>query len=148
MTDVDAFAGYSPVSRKSTFDTTEITVRILGPGTPTPSPESYSEEQAAGRVAEPAGPPTFITYGSKKTSGLRQSRRIREGKERGKRCRVTITNDMLVKDLKVLVSLYASNRPALQVSDALISFTMSSGSRSSPNDCFTAAQSSSTVLQL
>ncbi|EPT06051.1 hypothetical protein FOMPIDRAFT_1034036 [Fomitopsis schrenkii] len=91
------------LKRKSTFDTTEITVRILGPGTPTPSPESYSEEQAAGRVAEPAGPPTFITYGSKKTSGLRQSRRIREGKERGKRCRVTITNDMLVKDLKVLL---------------------------------------------
>lgn len=107
MPDIDASPGYSLVSRKSTFDITEITIRILGPGTPTPSPESYSEEQAAGRVVEHTGPPALITYGSKKTSGLRQSKRIQEGRaKRGKRRRVTITNDMSVKDLKVMVSAY------------------------------------------
>ena len=93
-----------PVDRKSAFDVTEITVRILGPGTPTPSPESYVEEQTTGRAADLTGFPALVTYGSKKTSGLRQSRRIKEVKDRSKRRRVTITSEMSVKDLKVLVS--------------------------------------------
>lgn len=142
---IDALVSGSLAFRKSTFDITEITVRILAPGTPSPSPDSYSEEQTARRAAEFVDPPTLITYGSKK-SGLRQSRRIREVKERSKRRRVTITSHMSVRDLKVLVSTFTSNGPSHTL-DVLISFSMSSGFRSSPSDCSTVVQSFSTAPQ-
>lgn len=143
---IDALVSDSLAFRKSTFDITEITVRILAPGTPAPSPDSYSEEQTARRAAESVDPPTLITYGSKKKSGLRQSRRIREVKERGKQRRVTITSHMSVRDLKVLASTFTSNGPSHTL-DVLISFPMSSGFRSSPSDCSTVVQSFSTAPQ-
>ncbi|KAH9934725.1 cysteine proteinase [Fomitopsis serialis] len=91
------------LKRKSTFDVTELTIRILGRGAPTPTPETYSEEMTAGRVAETAKPSTLITYGSRKAPALRQSSRIRQVKEHGKRRRVTVTSAMSVKDLKVML---------------------------------------------
>ncbi|KZT68135.1 hypothetical protein DAEQUDRAFT_340767 [Daedalea quercina L-15889] len=91
------------LKRRSTFEVTEITIRILAAGTPTPSPESYSEELTTGRVAETARPSTLLTYGSRKTPVLRQSSRIRRVKEKAKRRRVTITSAMTVKDLKLLL---------------------------------------------
>ncbi|TFY64882.1 hypothetical protein EVJ58_g2344 [Rhodofomes roseus] len=89
------------LKRKSTFDVTEITIRILRPDAPTPSPETYSEEPTAGRVAETTKLSTLVTYGSRKNGALRQSSRIRQVKEQGKRRRVTITSAMSVKELKI-----------------------------------------------
>jgi len=91
------------LKRKSTFNVTELTIRILGRDAPTPTPETYSEEKTAVRVAETSKPSTLITYGSRKAPALRQSRRIRQVKEHGRRRRVTVTSAMSVKDLKVML---------------------------------------------
>ncbi|KAH9951255.1 cysteine proteinase [Amylocystis lapponica] len=87
--------------KKSTFDMTEITVRILGPKDPIPTVETFSEESIPPPHRLLHGS-TMITYGSRNTGGVRQSNRIRQGKDLGKRRRVTITKTMTVKDLKIL----------------------------------------------
>ncbi|OCH88183.1 cysteine proteinase [Obba rivulosa] len=89
--------------RSSTFDITDITIRILGPKDPIPTADSYSEESFQDRP-RPLHQSSLLTYGSRKAGGLRQSTRIRQVKALGKRRRVTVTKDMSVKDLKILVS--------------------------------------------
>ncbi|OBZ75519.1 Ubiquitin carboxyl-terminal hydrolase 48 [Grifola frondosa] len=87
--------------RRSTYEMTEITVRVLGPSDPIPSTDSYREEPSQPRHISPQ--PTLLTYGSRKAGGLRKSHRIRQVKEPGKRRRVTITKAMTVKELKVML---------------------------------------------
>ncbi|KAI0688254.1 cysteine proteinase [Cytidiella melzeri] len=86
--------------RKSTFDMTELTIRLLRSDDPNPTPETY----AAG-TSEKLGPvqQTLITYGSRKTGPVRQSRRIRQVKESCRKRKVTVTRTMSVKDLKVQI---------------------------------------------
>ncbi|GBE82261.1 cysteine proteinase [Sparassis latifolia] len=86
--------------RKSSFDMTEITVRILGPQDPTPTVETYKPDTVQ-TTRRPLHPSTLMTYGSRKSGGLRQSNRLRQAKDYGKRRRVTITKNMRVKDLKI-----------------------------------------------
>lgn len=81
---------------------TELTIRVLRAEDPNPTPETYAARSS--EKQEPAQS-TLITYGSRKAGALRQSRRIRQGKELGRRRKVTITRTMTVKDLKVQVRL-------------------------------------------
>ena len=98
----------TPRDRKSSFDITEITVRILGPSDPVPTADAYSEESFQDRQ-RPLNQSSLLTYGSRKAGGVRQSTRIRQVKALGKRRRVTVTKDMSVKDLKVMVSHHISD---------------------------------------
>ena len=47
--------------------------------------------------------PTLITYGSRTVGNLRQSKRIRQGKELGRHRKLVITPETTVKELKVQV---------------------------------------------
>lgn len=105
---------------------TEITVRVLGPGDPTPTPETYNDEPM--HVAKP-GPPvqtTLLTYSKRSNAeGSRKSKRIRQVREHGKRRKFTITKSMTVKDLKIMVSAFLAGPPlpahptAIQFNDDL-----------------------------
>ena len=85
--------------RKLSYETTEISVRILRAGEPTPRPETYAKQQSQPQDAQP----TLVTYGSRKIGGMRQSKRIRQVKELGKRKKLTIMPAMTVKELKIQV---------------------------------------------
>ncbi|KAL4247306.1 peptidase C19 family protein [Abortiporus biennis] len=88
--------------KRTTFDSTELTIRILRPSDPIPTPGTYSEQNIA---EEPTpGPSTLHTYGSRKVGGLRQSKRIRQGKAVNRRRKVLITRWMTVKELKITLS--------------------------------------------
>ncbi|EMD38059.1 hypothetical protein CERSUDRAFT_113204 [Gelatoporia subvermispora B] len=97
--------------RKSSFDITEITIRILGPEDPIPTADVYSEESFQDRQ-RPLHQSSLLTYGSRKTGGVRQSTRIRQVKALGKRRRATVTKDMSVKDMKVMLQ-YECNIPTI-----------------------------------
>ncbi|KAI0079874.1 cysteine proteinase [Panus rudis PR-1116 ss-1] len=86
-------------NRRSCYDTTNITIRILKPEDPIPTthtPSPAFEEP-------PPGPGQLKTYGSRKLGSTRQSKRIRQVKDKNRIRKVTITRSMLVKDLKVKV---------------------------------------------
>ena len=86
---------------------TEITVRVLGPGDPTPTPETYNEEPIQAVKPGPPVQTTLLTYSKRcNTEGSRKSKRIRQVREHGKRRKFTITKSMTVKDLKVMVSMF------------------------------------------
>ncbi len=89
---------------------TEITVRVLGPGDPVPTPQTYIEE-----LPQPVqqGQTTLTTYSKRQTEGSRKSKRIRQVREYGKRRKISITKAMSVKDLKIMVgsdSLFLNRR--------------------------------------
>ncbi|EKM55145.1 uncharacterized protein PHACADRAFT_94093 [Phanerochaete carnosa HHB-10118-sp] len=84
---------------KSAYEKTELTIRVLRADDPTPTPETYAEQ-----LSQPAeARPTVVTYGSKKIGNLRQSKRIRQTRELGRRRKLIITPDMTVKDLKIQI---------------------------------------------
>lgn len=87
-------------SRRATFDSTELTVRILKPSDPIPTAENYSE----GVLSEEPRKSQVHTYGSSKIGGVRQSKRIRFNKVQGRLKRITINPTMSIKDLKLKVS--------------------------------------------
>jgi len=94
-----AICGECRLKRKSDYDVTEITVRVLSKSDSILN--SHSEESSQQIKYKP--PTAIMTYGSRKVGGLRQSNRIRQGKDQGRRCRVTIMKTMSVKDLKLLL---------------------------------------------
>ncbi|KAJ8496755.1 hypothetical protein ONZ45_g12333 [Pleurotus djamor] len=69
--------------RQSTWESTEITIRIL-------------------RTEEEKAKPDIVTYGSLQT-GARQSKRLRQVKESGEKRRLNITKQSTVKDIKVMI---------------------------------------------
>ncbi|KAI0831247.1 cysteine proteinase [Trametes gibbosa] len=89
------------LQRRTSFDMTEITVRVLGSTDPIPTAETYTEEpmQPTKQVQT-----TLLTYSKKKSEGYRKSKRIRQVRAYGKRRKITITKAMTVKDLKVMLS--------------------------------------------
>ncbi|KAI0362032.1 cysteine proteinase [Trametes cingulata] len=89
------------LQRRTSFDMTEITIRVLGPKDPIRTADSYSEEPL-----QPTKPvqTTLLTYSKRQNEGYRKSRRIRQAKEYGKRRKITITKAMTVKDLKVMLN--------------------------------------------
>ncbi|KAI0670438.1 cysteine proteinase [Trametes maxima] len=89
--------------RRTTFDMTEITIRVLGPNDPAPTPQTYNEEPAQPAKPAQSTQTTLLTYSKRQTEGYRKSRRIRQVREHGKRRKVTITKATTVKDLKVML---------------------------------------------
>lgn len=90
-------------SRKSDFETTEITLRIFGPNDTIPTGDARTENRF--RPARPLQQSTLLTYGSRRNGTVRQSNRIRQSKHAGKHHAVSITKEMTVKSLKIMVSL-------------------------------------------
>ena len=82
---------------------TEITLRVLGPSDPTPTPQNHSDELPPRSPAKPVQS-TLTTYSKRQNEGPRKSKRIRGGREYGKRRKITITKAMSVKELKMMVS--------------------------------------------
>ncbi|KAI0780996.1 cysteine proteinase, partial [Trametes elegans] len=91
--------------RRTSFDMTDLTIRVLGSNDPTPTPETYSEEPV--QATKPVQT-TLLTYSKRQNEGQRKSKRIRQVREHGKRRKITITKAMTVKDLKVMVRRVAS----------------------------------------
>ncbi|KAI0637029.1 cysteine proteinase [Trametes polyzona] len=87
--------------RRTSFDMTEITVRVLGPNDPIPTAETYTEELPPPTKSVQT---TLLTYSKRQAEGHRKSKRIRQTREYGKRRKVTITKAMTVKDLKVMLN--------------------------------------------
>lgn len=79
--------------RKSNYSSTEISIRIWGAKDPIPTgptPDANSQNSEPKQHSNPVG-------------ALRQSKRIRQGKERASRKRMTITKETTVKDIKLFV---------------------------------------------
>ena len=91
--------------RRTSFDMTEITVRVLGPADPTPTPETYTDEPNQPVKTGSAVQTTLLTYGKRgNAEGSRKSKRIRQVREHGKRRKFIITKTMTIKDLKIMAS--------------------------------------------
>ncbi|KAM5535206.1 hypothetical protein V8D89_011142 [Ganoderma adspersum] len=91
------------LKRRTSFDMTEITLRVLGPSDPTPTPQNYSDELPSRSPAKPVQS-TLTTYSKRQNEGSRKSKRIRQVREYGKRRKITITKGMSVKELKVMLN--------------------------------------------
>ncbi|KAI0044824.1 cysteine proteinase [Auriscalpium vulgare] len=95
------------IKRKSDYDVTEITVRILDREEPDPNPSSAATAVAAlppRRTPLLDGQTSIVTYRSRNANGgpQRQSQRLRSLAKR-KELRLGISKDMSVKDLKLLL---------------------------------------------
>ena len=98
------------LSRKTSFESTEITIHILKPTDKIPS-EATPPTTAAVGIADstPQGTsgskPPVRTYGSRnQQTGVRQSKRILwQAKKQERQCRVTISRSTTVKELKLEV---------------------------------------------
>ncbi|KAI0721718.1 cysteine proteinase [Cerioporus squamosus] len=88
------------LKRRTSFEMTEITVRVLGPSDPVPTPQTYIEELPQ---PVPQGQTTLTTYSKRQNEGSRKSKRIRQVREYGKRRKIIITKAMSVKDLKIML---------------------------------------------
>ncbi|TCD68915.1 hypothetical protein EIP91_009466 [Steccherinum ochraceum] len=85
--------------RKSSFETTDLTVRLLKASDPIPTPATFHKDDT---VVESRERPSYpITYGSRKVNGVRQSKRIRQVNGRHRQRKITITREMTVKELKI-----------------------------------------------
>lgn len=85
--------------RRSNYDVAEITVRLLsGKNT---SKDIVTQEK--GHKSEENGQHPQMAYGSNRTFGTRQSKRIRESKDGVEKKRVTVSKSTTVKDIKVML---------------------------------------------
>ncbi|CAL1704590.1 unnamed protein product [Somion occarium] len=88
--------------RKSTFETTEVTIHVLKLTDSIPTGEARPREPQA--TAEPSTTkPLPRTYGSRSIGGVRQSKRIRQAKKQERQSRVTISRSTTVKELKMKI---------------------------------------------
>ena len=85
--------------RKTSFDVTELTVRLLRPEDPIPTPETYVKELPQRKPVQM----TLTTYGSRTVGNLRQSKRLRQVGVFGKRKKVAVSRTTTIRDLKVKV---------------------------------------------
>ena len=85
--------------RKTDYDLTEVTIRVLGSEDPDPTPETYTKNQGA--VMIDSRQTSILTYRSRNAEPQRQSKRIRTVKRRVRR--IGISKQMSVKDIKLLV---------------------------------------------
>lgn len=83
--------------RKTDYDLTEITIRVLGGEDPDPTPETYTKNP----VMIDSRQTSILTYRSRNVEPQRQSKRIRTVKRRVQR--IGISKQMSVKDIKLLV---------------------------------------------
>lgn len=86
--------------RRSNYDVAEITVRLLsGKNT---SKDVVTQENKSHKSEENGQHPQ-MTYGSNRTFGTRQSKRIRESKDGVEKKRITVSKSTTVKDIKVML---------------------------------------------
>jgi len=83
--------------RKTDYDLTEITIRVLGGEDPDPTPDTYTKNP----VMIDSRQTTILTYRSRNAEPQRQSKRIRTVKRRVRR--IGISKSMSVKDIKLQV---------------------------------------------
>jgi hypothetical protein len=81
--------------RQREYESTEITVRVLGPSDKIPSADSWSHNPSEEEV-------TPFKYGSSNGWGLRQSKRLKRGKIQ-KEKKITIRKTTTAKEIKILV---------------------------------------------
>jgi hypothetical protein len=85
--------------RKTDYDLTEVTIRVLGSEDPDPTPENYTKSQ--GPIMVDARQTSILPYRSRNAEPQRQSKRIRTVRRRVRR--IGISKQMSVKDIKLLV---------------------------------------------
>lgn len=90
--------------RKLTFDSAQVTLILLKSSDPVPTGESNGKDNEAVNGNDHPNEIVILSAGTSNLNGQRQSRRIRENKDRGRRKKVEIQKAMTVKDIKVLVS--------------------------------------------
>ncbi|KAI0086174.1 cysteine proteinase [Irpex rosettiformis] len=86
--------------KRYNFDVIELTVCILVADDPDPTPETY-----AARTSEKSKlvQQTLITYGSRRGGAVRQSKRIRQVKESGRKRKFGVLRNMTLRELKILI---------------------------------------------
>jgi hypothetical protein len=90
----------------NSFETTEVTVRILGPSDPIPTAESYlggylpTDEEGEDPIQPATG----------NGGGVRQSKRLRLGKNRKKKVKIEISKTMDVRSIQMKASSAPSSR--------------------------------------
>ncbi|KAH7929713.1 cysteine proteinase [Leucogyrophana mollusca] len=89
------------MKRRSDYDLTELTIRILGAKDPIPSPDQTPHDNPAPHKTGDQREP--LAYGSRKGAGTRQSKRIRQVKEAGEKRKLMVSKLTTVKDIKVMV---------------------------------------------
>jgi hypothetical protein len=88
--------------RKTDYELTEVTIRVLGSEDPDPTPETYTRD--SGPIMVDNRQTSILTYRSRNAEPQRQSKRIRTVKR--KEQRIGISKQMSVKDIKLLVCHY------------------------------------------
>ena len=94
--------------RKTDYELTEVTIRVLGSDDPDPTPETYTRD--SGPIMVDNRQTSILTYRSRNAEPQRQSKRIRTVKRKVRR--IGISKQMSVKDIKLLVkSLHPVTQP-------------------------------------
>ncbi|TFY67092.1 hypothetical protein EVG20_g4062 [Dentipellis fragilis] len=88
--------------RKSDYDMTEVTIRILGVDDPNPTPETFLTASQRPNTVNGSRQTTITTYASRHFGPQRQSKRLRKATARRER-RLCISKTMSVKDIKLLI---------------------------------------------
>ncbi|KAG1827163.1 cysteine proteinase [Suillus subaureus] len=86
--------------RRSNYDVAEITVRLLSGKNA--SKDVVTQENKSHKSEENGQHPQ-MAYGSNRTFGTRQSKRIRESKDGVEKKRITVSKSTTVKDIKVML---------------------------------------------
>ena len=87
------------LGRKTDYELTEVTIRVLGSDDPDPTPETYTRD--SGPIMVDNRQTSILTYRSRNAEPQRQSKRIRTVKR--KLQHIGISKQMSVKDIKLLV---------------------------------------------
>lgn len=132
---------YGHPHRRSNYDVAEITVRLLNGKNA--SKDAVTQENKSHKSEENGQHPQ-MAYGSNRTFGTRQSKRIRESKDGVEKKRITVSKSTTVKDIKVMVSACLVCWSSL---DFRHSYMKRSRSRQSVNDCPTVARNL-TIIRL
>ena len=93
--------------RKTDYELTEVTIRVLGSDDPDPTPETYTRD--SGPIMVDNRQTSILTYRSRNAEPQRQSKRIRTVKRKVRR--IGISKQMSVKDIKLLVCHYNVTQP-------------------------------------
>ncbi|KAF8257436.1 hypothetical protein EI94DRAFT_1758186 [Lactarius quietus] len=87
------------IKRKTDYQLTEVTIRVLGSEDPDPTPETYTRD--SGPIMVDNKQTSILTYRSRNAEPQRQSKRIRTVKRKVRR--IGISKQMSVKDIKLLL---------------------------------------------
>ena len=99
MTPADRPHDVESLCRKTDYELTEVTIRVLGSEDPDPTPETYTRD--SGPIMVDNRQTSILTYRSRNAEPQRQSKRIRTVKRKVRR--IGISKQMSVKDIKLLV---------------------------------------------